>query len=366
MRIDPTIHISGAGPDRAGLSAGRWARRWGWLAFWMSVTAFLTFWFGRSSGHYGQSLLFVALLLPVAMATTWLVGEVLVPRFLLRGRYLLFALYTLYAVIGAVYLELVVLVVAFIAIAGYDASALDPATLDTVSLVVGLFMVVFLFLTIRLVERWHALRAAHERVARMRAEAELRLREAELDMLRGQIHPHVLFNSLNNLYGLTLERSEAAPETVLRLADLLEYMLYRGRAEFVPLHEEVDILRTYAALETLRIDRPVDIRIGTEDVPDGTVVPPLLLLPLVENAFKHGIRRGADRLEVRVRGVEGRLRCEVQNPVPTGSASPEGPGGIGLTNVRRRLELLYRDDHRLRIDHRDDVFHVSIEIPFRP
>jgi len=345
-----------------------WTRWTAWTVFWLLVTAFLTMWFGHRSGNYGFSLLFVALLMPVALGTTWLIGEVLVPRFLLAGRFFLFGLYTIYAIIGAVYLEFVVMMTAFILLVGYDASALDPATLDAVSLIVGLFVVVFLFLSIRLVERWHALRSAHERMARLRAEAELRLREVELDTLRGQIHPHVLFNSLNNLYALTLDRSDAAPETVLRLADLLEYMLYRGREETVPVSEEIDILRTYASLERLRFDRPVDVDVRAEGSEPEPRIPPLLLLPLLENAFKHGVRPegGADRIAVRVEWDADRVRCRIANPLPAADPVRTGPGGIGLENVRRRLELLYPGRHAIDITREAGEFVVSIDMPSVP
>lgn len=348
-----------------------WTRRSAWLIFWIVVTAFLTLYFGRQSGNYGLSLLFVALLLPVAVGITWLIGEILVPRFLLRGRYLLFALYTVYAIIGAIYLEFVVLMTAFILLVGYDASALDPATLDAVSLVVGLFIVVFLFVSIRLVERWHALRSAHERMARLRTEAELRLREAELSALRGQIHPHVLFNSLNNLYALTLDRSDAAPETVLRLADLLEYMLYRGREATVPVSEEVHILQTYASLEQLRFDRPVSVLIESRGSAPEPRIPPLLLLPLLENAFKHGVRMdpGSDWIRLNVSWDAGRLSCRLANSVPPPlerSTSRSPAGGIGLENVRRRLDLLYPNDHTLEVTAGDREFTVCIDMPAEP
>lgn len=341
--------------------------------FWSATFIFFVLYFGRAADSYVESLLFVALLLPVAMATTYLATGFLVPRFLLSGRYGLFTLYGLYALIGSIYLELVVLIVSFVKLADYDLAAMNPPALDVFGLVVALYVVVFLAVAADLAMRWHRLRAEHDETERARLEASLALREAELARLKTQMQPHFLFNTLNNLYGLTLERSDEAPEVVLRISEMLDYVLYRCDGALVSLRAEVEHLRTYLDLERLRYDDRVEFRYRVEGhLPDGCIAP-LLLTPFVENGFKHGASRSADAawVDVRVRTADRQLYFSVENGKPTaGDASKarsgDGASGIGLENVRRRLRLLYPDAHELRIEDRPERYAVRLRVPIHP
>lgn len=337
--------------------------------FWCVVLVFFVLFFGREAASYKQSLLFVALLLPVAMATTYFLTHVLVPRYLLEGRYALFALYAVYTLVVSVCLELVVLVVSFIYLAGYRISEMNPATLDVFGLVVGLYVVVFLAMSADLAARWQRLRGAHVEAQQARLEAELRLREAELSRLKTQMHPHFLFNTLNNLYGLTLEGSRAAPDVVLHISDMLDYILYRCDRPFVPLPGEVEHLRTYLQLERLRYDDRVEITLNVEDPLSEACVAPLLLVPFVENSFKHGASRTAEASWVRVElsTADDYLRFTVENSKPSESRSPEygGERGIGLDNVRRRLSLLYPREHDLEIRDEPDRYSICLRLPLR-
>lgn len=350
-------------------AAGDWRWPAGHVLFWGFVLGFFVFFFGREAQSYGQSFLFVTLLLPVAMGTTYVLTHVLVPRYLLRGEYGRFALYGLYTLVVSVYLELLVLVGSFIFLAGYEMDAMNPATLDVFGLVVALYVVVFLAMAINLTARWHHLRGAHAEAERERLEAELELRKAELDRLETQMQPHFLFNTLNNLYGLTLEGSEDAPDVVLHLADLLDYVLDRSDRALVPVSEEVDHLETYLELERLRFGDRVDVEFAREEIPTEAYVAPMLFVPLVENAFKHGVRRSASggwvRIGIRVR-TDG-LCFTVANSLPDDpSARPDDErSGIGLDNVRRRLELLYSEAAALHLDRTGESFTVRLEVPLR-
>lgn len=337
----------------------------GHVLFWAAVLVFFTFFFGRESGNFSRSLLFVALLLPVAIATVYTLGDVLVPRFLLRRRYGRFSLYTAYVVIISIHLELVVLMVSFIFGAEYRIEDMDPAALDLTGLIVGLYVVVFLGLCIRLVQRSYALQASNARIEQSRLETELKLREAELALLKAQIHPHFLFNTLNNLYGLTLERSESAPDVVLGLSDLLDYVLYKGASERVPLGEEVAFLRTYLSLERIRYDGRLDVDLEADGIDPDVPIAPLLLVPLLENSFKHGARIDARRpwirMHVETLGVQ--LYVSIANSKPAGVQADVGSSqGLGLENVRRRLELIYADGHELDIRDEADQFAVRLRI----
>ena len=340
--------------------------------FWGAVLVFFVLYFGRDAASYEQSLLFVALLLPVAMATTYFLTGVLVPRYLLPGRYGHFALYAVYTLIVSVYLELVVLVVSFIFLADYQVSAMNPATLDVFGLVVGLYVVVFIAMAADLARRWHRLRAAHAETKRARLEAELNLRDAELARLRMQMHPHFLFNTLNNLYGLTLEGSDDAPDVVLRIADMLDYMLYRCDRPLVPLTGEIEHLNTYLELERLRYDARAQVTFQADDVGPEACVAPLLLVPLVENSFKHGASRiaGMPWIRIRLRTADGQLHFTVENSKPADAPLKEttekdDTSGIGLENVRRRLHLLYPNTHDFAVCDEAARFCVRLRLPLR-
>lgn len=188
---------------------------------------------------------------------------------------------------------------------------------------------------------------------RLRQELEGQHLRTELAMLKTQLNPHFLFNTLNNLYSLTSRKSDRAPEAVLRLAESMRYLLYESTAPTVPVSQEVRHLRSLLDLQRLRLpvaeaDTALVLHVRG-DVDAAFAVAPLLLLPLVENAFKHGdlaARPEAVRLELDLSAKE--LRFLVHNylaPAPTGL--PPQPGGLGLANLRRRLELLYPGTHSL-------------------
>ncbi len=337
-------------------------------AFWGATLVFFVLFFGREADSYLQSILFVGLLLPVAMATTYFLTAFLVPRYLLPGRYRLFALYAIYTLVVSIYLELVVLVVSFIFLAEYELGAMNSAALDIFGLIVALYTVVFLALAASLAMRWHGLRVEHDQTERARLEAELELREAELSHLKTQMQPHFLFNTLNNLYGLTLEQSDQAPEVVLRISQLLDYVLYGCDRPLVPLSGEVEHLRTYLELERLRYDDRMDIQFYVDDLPDGASVAPLLLTPFVENSFKHGAApaRGSSWVHVKLRADEGNLDFSVENgklDVLRAQGNANGTSGIGLENVRRRLRLLYPGAHDLQIRDERDRYAVRLRFP---
>ncbi|KIA95813.1 histidine kinase [Pedobacter kyungheensis] len=173
---------------------------------------------------------------------------------------------------------------------------------------------------------------------------------AEVDFLRAQVNPHFLFNILNNLYALTLKKSEQAPDVVLKLSSMMEYMLYDSNDDKVLLDKELEYLQNYVALERLRFGNEAVITFNIANVPSGLTIAPLLLLPVVENAFKHGLsRQTADsELNIDIAFNDLVLTVKVENTRPLAPAEPL-KGGIGLSNLRKRLALLYRGKHDLQL-----------------
>lgn len=186
--------------------------------------------------------------------------------------------------------------------------------------------------------------------------------QAEVNYLRSQVNPHFLFNALNNLYALTLRKSDQAPAIVLKLSELMEYMLYESDEAFVPLEKEVRYLGNYLELERIRQGNQADIRLSVVGDMDRCVIPPFLILPLVENAFKHGVSRAVRNayLFVEVK-IEGGITVVIENN-KLDFREEDRAGGIGLVNVRRRLELLYPGRHRLTIVNEAELFRVTLEL----
>lgn len=189
--------------------------------------------------------------------------------------------------------------------------------------------------------------------------------QAEVNYLRSQVNPHFLFNVLNNLYSLTLKKSDAAPDVVLKLSEMMEYMLYESDDKFVPLEKEIQYLHNYIELEKIRYGEHADIQFKTEGDANGLMIAPLLLLPMIENAFKHGVSRSANKAWLHCHIAVGNddINVTVENSKQADDHR-KTKGGIGLANLTRRLELLYPGNHTLDIHDYPDRFSISLHIHF--
>jgi len=172
---------------------------------------------------------------------------------------------------------------------------------------------------------------------------------AELGILRSQIHPHFYFNTLHNLYGLALQKSPRTEEAILRLSDIMEYVIYDCRWEKVSLQKEVRFIESYIQLEQLRHGDDLNLQIRIELPDPERHIAPLLLIPFVENAFKHGAERQEKDacIFIHLRQKENELYFEVVNSATQKDTPPGMPGGTGLDNVKKRLQYLYPGRHHL-------------------
>lgn len=214
-------------------------------------------------------------------------------------------------------------------------------------------LVVWILISFRFFKMWHERRQV--------------ALQAELNFLKGQIHPHFLFNTLNNLYALTLSGSKDAPLIVMGLSNILRYMLYECKSESVALSRDVEILQSYIDLEKIRYEGRLDLNMHMEGDITGKRIAPLLMLPLVENAFKHGASEVLDdawiNIDLKVTG--NMLKFKISNSKPDkGQSIASGIhfGNIGLNNVRKRLDLLYPGSHNLQIMEEDELFVAILDI----
>ena len=191
--------------------------------------------------------------------------------------------------------------------------------------------------------------------------------EAELQYLKGQMNPHVLFNALNNIYSYALHKSEETPDLILKLADMLRYMIYDCAGDDVALRREMSFLSDYVEIQKLALDGRGEVTFQTHGSIDGKCIPPFLLIPFVENCFKHSLNTQADdiRIEIDLEATDGRIHMTCSNTFdPTARKERAEPSpGIGLPNVRRRLELLFGDNFMLEAAAHGAEFHVDLNVP---
>lgn len=205
------------------------------------------------------------------------------------------------------------------------------------------------------------------RYVRERQELETRTMQSELRFLKSQINPHFLFNTLNNLYALTLKKSDKAPEIVIKLSEMMRYMLYECNEKRVPLSKEVNYIRNYLDLESLRQGKNVDIHFSVEGAISDQEVAPLMFIPFLENSFKHGlsnhITKGFVNIKMTVEKQIVHFFIENSKPdSPPQQNHARRSGGIGLVNVHRRLNLLYPGHYELKIDDNPKTYAVNLKI----
>ncbi len=183
---------------------------------------------------------------------------------------------------------------------------------------------------------------------------------AELELLKAQVHPHFLFNTLNNIYSFSLESSPKTPELILKLSSLLRYMLYDCKAEQVLLEKEIQVMKNYIDLEKERYGNKIEISLNiTGDLKDH-YTSPLLLLPFLENAFKHGTSDQLEKpwLSMDLTVKQNTMKCKIANSKNEQVVVSEN--GIGIQNVKKRLELLYPNKHELKMNNGNNFFVVSL------
>ncbi len=334
------------------------------VLFWLIVGSFYYFIFTWNSEFPRVSLIFSLGLLPVALMETYLFNYVLIPNYLSYKKYGKFFLYSLFALLVSTWLSFLIVFYALLRILN-TLAILEPAVLHPELQVISLNFIVFLGISIKQVKRAFYIQQEKNDLEKTKLITELKLKEAELKLLKAQIHPHFLFNTLNNLYGLTLEKSEEAPRMVLQLSEILDYILYRCEARVVPLSEELDHLRNYISIEKVRYSEKLDLKISFPEKTSDFKIAPLLLLPIVENAFKHGVSHfpGIAFVTITCKIEDQNLHFKIENPKnPLAQNGVNEKAGIGLSNVQKRLEMIYPNKHMLQIFETDTTFSLLLTL----
>ncbi len=324
------------------------------IYLWLVLFLF-TLIFGRGRNQFVMSAIHLAFTLN-SVAMTTLNNFVLMPRFLIKGRYV-------------TYFSLAVLLIVCFGIS--EEFLIEPLLMDSArggASLRGLsfaafksLFIVSLFSAYKLIWDYQQKQQRLEQLEREKVESELKF-------LKSQISPHVLLNNLNNIYSYALDQSEKTPEMIIRLSELMRYMLYEAREKWVPLEKEIDYLADFIELQKIRLEDRGEIDFEVEGSLDNHRIAPLLLVAFVENSFKHGMGVPDDKVYIRisVQVAEGELRFYTENSrdpdVDEQMIELDSERGIGLTNVKKRLELLYPDRHELRLDHDQSRFYVYLTI----
>ncbi|MDO6813783.1 sensor histidine kinase [Tenacibaculum soleae] len=185
--------------------------------------------------------------------------------------------------------------------------------------------------------------------------------KAELALLKSQINPHFFFNTLNNLYGLTVEKSDDAPDVVLKLSDMMRYTIYMGKEDLVPLKDEVEYLQNYIELHKIRYQKKVDITFKYINITNYKIAP-LLYIILLENAFKHGVEKLTENAYIHMNLSTNKKTILFQIENNYEQSETESETGIGLDNLKQRLNLLYPKKHQITINKSDAVYKLAIKI----
>jgi sensor histidine kinase YesM len=186
----------------------------------------------------------------------------------------------------------------------------------------------------------------------------------ELSALKAQINPHFLFNNLNTIYSMATNNDSRTSDVILKLSDFLRYVLYDTASEIIPLEKEIEIIRTYVGLQKERIDQEIiKVNLVTEGNFEQTKIAPLLLLPLAENCFKHGIGKNPGKISIHIKFDGRQLIFKTENTIALREkTTTEKNGRIGIKNVEKRLNLIYSENHSLEYQAENGVFRLELKI----
>ncbi|MBN2281646.1 MAG: histidine kinase [Candidatus Marinimicrobia bacterium] len=326
------------------------------LFFWLMVFLGLVLFYGQKKDNYLTVLYQLLITMPVYISATYFTIYYIVPRFLLTGQYLKSVIYFIYTSLTAVFLEMVVIIYGMFVLVWPEGSLwgrIRPTYIDAYSLIAGIHFIILLAVAIRVLRLWT------ESQNRYRLLEQKKI-EAELQFLKAQMHPHFLFNTLNNLYALTLKKSDAAPDVVLKISSILDYILYQCNGEWVDLEKEIQLMQDYIDLEKLRCGDRCDVNLVVSGPVNQLRVMPLVFLPFVENAFKHGVANNQNRswINIHLLAHPKRIEFKIENSLRREQRT--GKEGIGLKNVKSRLKVVYKNKFDLFIKNTREVYSVDL------
>lgn len=321
------------------------------ILFWLFIVTYFAWGFGFTENPK-RSFLNASFFLPGFFLMVYSLLYILIPKFLIQRKFLKF--FT--GLLAVLFICILYTILAKLSLE-------DSKTFRGMTWAMGRNVLPFLHvagfaISIRLFFYWYDQK-------RQTLEAEKQKTVAELQLLKAQLHPHFLFNTLNNLYSYTLEESPRCPEIVLKLSELLRFMIYESNTPKMPLKTEIQVLQNYISLEEMRYGDRLDISVSIDGDIEKYQIAPFLLLPFLENAFKHGTSKQLDQcwISLNISILNSEMEFKLVNSIePQTDEEQIKPGGLGLMNVKKRLELLYKNKHSLETKRLEEVFVVTLAI----
>jgi LytS/YehU family sensor histidine kinase len=333
------------------------------LLFWIVVWFFFSSFFSVGSKNENFIFWFSSILSTIAIASSYVFAYYLIPDFLIAKKHKQFILYSFYAGVFIVCAVLMTVVFGFVFFYNLEFQQMPALTKNSGVILVCVFLIIALTSAFKILKDTYKSLDEKKTLENKFLQTQLQLKEQELKFLKMQIHPHFLFNTLNTLYGFALRKSEKAPEMILKLSNLLDYILYQVDKPLVLLQDEINHIEDYVSLEKSRFQEGLQITFHKDLMDDALEIAPMLLLPFVENAFKHGTQiDGVVIVNMNLKVDENELNFSIENSAKNKANSKKG---IGLENIKKRLEMLYPKNFFLEIIQEKKLFKINLKIPLK-
>jgi len=333
------------------------------IIFWLIYFTFNTLRWGSVHGDLFYSLKTNLIGFPIHISLAYLNVYYLMPKLVYTRRYVAYT----FAVLASLFIMLLVKFNLTFYLVGPNVMPESAEVVDTITLnyavvtMLGELYVVSFATAIKITIDWLKENNKFHNLEKRQLTTELRF-------LRSQVSPHFFFNTLNNIYSLTLEKSDKAPEVVLKLSELMRYLLYATKKPKQELKKEIECIQNYIDLERIRFDDSLEVNMQISGGLENKEIAPMLLVPLIENCFKHGASQniGTMLIDIEIKVNQDQLFFNVSNTIPKNRIkvkSNKNSGGIGLSNVKKRLELGYDvNDYDLRIREEKNKFYVNLKL----
>lgn len=334
------------------------------VLFWFLLLMISTALGSLNFGGFDRHLINNLALLPSQLLAAYFLAYFQIPKLILQRKYLYFFI----SLLLSIFFFTVIARLSIIYIAepflreDYEQETLlevlmDPQYLLAVYLI-AVYLFPLIFVTIKTIKERFEQKHQLEILKKEKATTELKF-------LKAQIHPHFLFNTLNSLYALTLERSSKAPEVVVKLSEMLDYIIYQGKEPKVPVIKEIELIQNYIDLELLRYGDRLDLKFEHSIDEPQTEISPLILLTLVENAFKHGASKNLENPKVHIdlQVISKNLNFSVYNTKPPSHLNNAvTKKGLGSANIKQQLQLIYPEKYELMINENETFYEVNLKI----
>jgi len=337
------------------------------LLFWCSFFFIFTILASLNSGSLREHRFNYLAMLPSQIGAAYLLNYYQIPKFLFKKRYLIFGISVVFAIyvfsavarIGVVYI-----VEPFIR-EDFSQETIPEILSDSAYLFSVYFPGVYVYAFLMLIIK--ALKSRFEEKHKVEILQKEKVTN-ELKFLKAQIQPHFLFNTLNNLYALTLAKSDVAPKVVVKLSELLDFMLYQSNESTIAIYKEIELIEDFIDLEKLRHGNNLDVVFNHKEDNSNIQIAPFTLFPLIENAFKHGTGGNLKKSEITINLIvqEDILSIDVfNNKAHKNLENKSTKKGIGNYNLERQLELNYPEKYQLEIKDLDDSYFIKLEIDLK-